>query len=164
MVKPKTISFEFRTYPDGAKVFSNDFVAHLPGLLITQFAVDNNHSLSLAMNIDTTALRFDFLDDWYSVIAFLDGLNKPTGHYIINTQTPLICQDGMWKGDNLLLKLEVYRDWQYSILGEKDLISAVDDGWMMVNSAINARETIRKTCTMLDDRSLPQEVMDAVSI
>ncbi|MHB1001162.1 MAG: hypothetical protein ACYC27_18110 [Armatimonadota bacterium] len=161
MARPESVSLEFRLYPDSFHTYCNDFVADLPGLIITQFLVNQRHIDKYSP--DTTALRFDFVDDWYSVLAFLDHANQPTGHYIIYAQTPLMQSNGIWKGDNLLLKLVVKKGWNYSIEGEERFLSAVDDGWMRIDSALNARESIRKICTMLDDRSLPLEVMDAVN-
>lgn len=162
MTRPAIDTFELKQFPEGARRFANDFVAHLPGLVITQFslgtdALDDRNSMN-------TVLRFDFVDDWYSVLAFLDCENKPTGDYVISAQSPIVLRNGLWKGDELILKVKVSADWSYDIEGEEEFLSAVDDGWMTVYSAMNARETIRKLCVMLDDHTLPPEVMDAVNM
>lgn len=108
------------------------------------------------------ALRFDFFDDWYSVMAFLDADGQPTGHYKITMQTPLEKEDGIWKGDNLVLALVIMPDFHYTVTGEDEFVGAVEDGWMKVYSAAKARESLRTLCHMVESGSLPQEVMDAV--
>jgi len=140
-------------------MFESDLVAQLPGLLITQFAVSEDVAVPGA---DATALRFDFVEDWYSVIAFLDGEKIPTGHYRISLQTPLRSYNGVWKGDDLILAVEVYPSWEYAIVNEEAFSCAVEEGWMRIYAAANARECLRKLSTMLDEHCLPPEVMDAV--
>ena len=160
MARAETIIFEFRQYQAGLQTFGNDLVAQLPGLLITQFALPEGKASGLVA--DKMALRFDFVDDWYSVLAFLDDTKHPTGHYKISIQTPLTNEGGIWKGDDLLLGLEIRPDFGYVTTGEEEFLSAVEKGWMRVYTAANAREALRKLCLMLDDGRLPQEVMDAI--
>jgi predicted RNA-binding protein associated with RNAse of E/G family len=135
-------------------------VAKLPGLLITQFVISQRTLPGL--DDDKMALRFDFLDDWYSVTAFLDQYKQPTGHYRIGTQTPVEVFDRVWRCDDLVLGLEIHPNYEYHITGEKEFLSAVDEGWMRVYSATKAREALRELCVMLDRGALPPEVMDAV--
>ena len=155
--RSRTVRFQLRRYNSSEQRFENDLVARLPGLLITQFAVPEDDGAA-----DRLALRFDFVDDWYSVLAFLDSDKQPTGHYLITIQTPLGNEDGVWQGDNLALGLEVLPEGQYVITGEEDFYAAVEEGWMKVYAAAKAKETLRKLCLMLDEGCLPQEVMDAV--
>ncbi|MHB1456335.1 MAG: hypothetical protein ACYC0V_05405 [Armatimonadota bacterium] len=162
MTRPANYIFELRQYPEGVRNFTNDFVACLPGLVITQFNLERD-TPDGAGSINTI-LRFDFVEDWYSVLAFLDIENKPTGHYVISAQSPMDFKDGSWKGDDLILKIKVFADWSYQIEGDKDFIAAIESGWMQADAAMNARETIRKICVMLNDRTLPPEVMDAVNM
>jgi len=108
------------------------------------------------------ALRFDFVEEWYSILAFLDRDGNPTGHYRVGMQTPLQNDEGVWTGDDLLLGLEVLPDFHYVVTGEDDFLTAVEDGWMKVFTAAKARESLRGLCAMVDGGSLPQEVMDAV--
>lgn len=108
------------------------------------------------------ALRFDFLEEWYSILAFLDEDKRPTGHYHVALQSPLRNELGMWRGYDLLLNLEVHAGWDYKVHGEEEFCEAVEEGWMRVYAAANAREAMRKLCAMLDNGGLPQEVMDAV--
>ena len=159
MARPERIKFEFRRYRSEAKSFVNDRVAQLPGLLITQF---NPETALPGLDDDRVALRFDFTDDWYSVLAFLDEEKRPTGHYKICLQSPLNEENGIWIGDDLLLRLEIRPESDYIITGEEEFFSAVETGWMRVFSAAKAREALRKLCSMLDEGQLPQEVMDAV--
>jgi predicted RNA-binding protein associated with RNAse of E/G family len=72
--------------------------------------------------------------------------------------------DNVWKGDDLLLKIKVFADWSYKVEGDAEFTAAVDGGWMHPDAAMNARDTIRKMCVMLNDRTLPPEVMDAVNM
>ena len=135
-------------------------MAHLPGLLITQFEVPRNEHPDLAA--DRLALRFDFTEEWYSVIAFLDNEKSPTGHYRIFIQSPLQNEDGLWRTFDLILGMEVTPNGTYTVTGEEEFCAAVEEGWMRVYAAANAREALRKLCSMLDEGQLPQEVMDAV--
>lgn len=160
MSRSETAKFEFRQYQAGSEIFENDLVAQLPGLLITQFSVPNGRPPG--RGDDRYALRFDFIEDWYSVTAFLDEGKQPTGHYRVAIQSPLQDYDGIWKGYDLLLGLEILQNWDYFVTGEEDFCAAVEEGWMRVYSAANAREALRKLCNMLDEGCLPQEVMDAV--
>lgn len=160
MTRPETIRFELRHYKSDEKSFESDLVAQLPGLIITQSPV--RELGSLAQSGDEIALRFDFIDDWYSVLAFLDGSKQPTGHYLISTQTPLRNEGGIWKGNDLILRLEVFPRGEYVISEEENFYTAIDEGWMRVHAAAKAREALRKLCFMLDEGCLPQEVMDAV--
>lgn len=160
MTRPETIKFEFRKYQGGLQSFENDLVAKLPGLLITQFIVPQTTLPCFAD--DSIALRFDFVEDWYSVTAYLDSERLPTGHYRVAIQSPLKSEYGLWTGDDLLLRLDVYPDFHYAITGEEKFFSAVEEGWMRVYSAAKAREALRGLCAMVDGGSLPQEVMDAV--
>ena len=160
MVRPETVRFEIRRHHGPSKVFVNDLVARLPGLLITQFEVPPNEHPDLAT--DRLALRFDFTDEWYSVIAFLDVDESPTGHYRIFIQSPLQNEDEMWRTFDLILGLEVTPNGMYTVTGEEEFCGAVEEGWMRVYAAANARESLRKLCAMLDEGQLPQEVMDAV--
>lgn len=162
MTRQSSATFVLQHYPEGEISFTNDFVAHLPGLIITQFSL--NRILADGSSNINTVLRFDFIDDWYSVLAFLDENNKSTGHFVISAQTPLQLKDGIWKGCDLILKIKVQSDWSYSINGEEDFLSATDDGWMRVYFAVNARDTIQKICSMLNDHTLPPEIMDAVNL
>jgi predicted RNA-binding protein associated with RNAse of E/G family len=156
-----TVKFAFRRYKAGLRFFENDLVAELPGLIISQFPLpDDCHS---CLSGDRTALRFDFVDDWYSVLAFLDRDNRSTGHYRIRMQSSLREERGLWKGDDLLLRVEILQNWAYEIVGEEEFFTAVDDGWMRVHAAANARQTMRRFCAMLNDGCLPQEVMDAIT-
>lgn len=160
MARLETIKFEISQYQRAPRVFESDVVAQLPGLLITQFEVpDAEH---LGQEADKVALKFDFIDDWYCVVAFLDGNKRPTGHYRISIQTPLRNEGGAWKGCDLILGLEVGPNWDYVVIGEEDFCAAVEEGWMRVYAAANAREALRRLCLMLGGHSLPQEVMDAV--
>lgn len=162
MTRPAAYTFELRQYPEGVKCFTNDFVACLPGLVITQFSLDRDTpDGSGSIN---TLLRFDFVEDWYGVLVFLDCANKPTGHYVIYAQSPMEFIDNVWKGDDLLLKVKVFADWSYKVEGDTEFNAAVDGGWMHPDAAMNARDTIRKMCVMLNDRTLPPEVMDAVNM
>lgn len=160
MARAETVKFELRTYGGLPLTFENDLVAQLPGLLITQFAVPEGEFPGLGT--DRVALRFDFVDDWYSVLAFLDGSKKPTGHYRISIQTPMGTEGSIWRGTDLVLGLEVPPNGDYFVTGEEDFCAAVEEGWMRVYAAANAREALRKLCLMLDEGCLPQEVMDAV--
>jgi predicted RNA-binding protein associated with RNAse of E/G family len=160
LARSETINFEFQRYNSFARRYENDLVAALPGLLITQFVVPQS-TLS-CFNGDRLALRFDFIDDWYCVMAFLDDDGKATGHYRVDIQTPLQNEDGVWKGDHLLLGLVIKPDFHYTIVGEEEFLTAFEDGWMKVYSAAKAREALRSLCTMVDQGALPQEVMDAV--
>lgn len=160
MARTQTIRFEFQRYRDDPEIIENDLVAELPGLLITQFSVAEGESPS--PDADRVGLRFDFVDDWYSVLAFLDQDKRPTGHYRIGIQTPLRSHEGLWRGSKLLLGLEVFPNGEYSVTGEEEFCAAVEEGWMRVYAAAKAREALRNLCIMLDDGCLPQEVMDAV--
>ena len=160
MARPETIRFEIKHYNGAPRVFENDLVAQLPGLLITQFEVPLCERPDLAA--DRLALRFDFTDDWYSVIAFLDEDKSPTGHYRISMQAPLRNEDEVWKSLDLILGLEISPNGDYVVTGEEEFCGAVEEGWMRVYAAANAREALRKLCHMLDEGQLPQEVMDAV--
>lgn len=162
MTRPVNYAFELRQYPEGVRHFMNDFVACLPGLVITQFTLERD-TPDGAGSLNTI-LRFDFVEDWYGVLAFLDAENKPTGHYVISAQSPMVFGDGTWRGDDLLLKVKVFADWSYTVEGEEEFNAAVDAGWIRADAAANARETIRKMCVMLNDRTLPPEVMDAVNM
>jgi predicted RNA-binding protein associated with RNAse of E/G family len=108
------------------------------------------------------ALRFDFIDDWYSVIAFLDEDSKPTGHYRVDMQTPLRNENGVWKGDHLILGLVIQPDFHYTVVGDDEFLAAVEEGWMKVFTAAKAREALRTISHMVDSGCLPPEVMDAV--
>lgn len=160
MGRAETVHFELKRYQNGSRLFANDLVAQLPGLLITQFAVLEGESLGRTTG--KVGLRFDFVDDWYCVLVFLDQNMRPTGHYRGLVQTPLKNEDGLWKGSDLLLGLEVSPDGDYYVTGEEDFCAAVEQGWMRVYAAARAREALRKLCSMLDEGRLPQEVMDAV--
>lgn len=160
MARPQIVKFEIRRYRRDSLVFANDLVAELPGLLITQFEVPHTeHPDGIG---DTLALRFDFTEEWYSVIAFLNGDKSPTGHYRIYMQSPPRNEDGVWKTYDLVLGMEVRPNGDYMVTGEEDFCAAVEESWMRVFAAANAREALRKLCGMLDEGQLPQEVMDAV--
>ncbi|MBN1593437.1 MAG: DUF402 domain-containing protein [Candidatus Coatesbacteria bacterium] len=160
MSRPETVKFEFKQYEGGPRTFENDLVAQLPGLLITQYPISNGECSPLEAGC--LALRFDFVDDWYSITAYLEPDKRPTGYYHISMQSPLRHDDGVWKGYDLILNLDLGPDWDYSVADEIEFCTAVEDGWMRVYAAANAREALRKICCLLDDRILPQEVMDAV--
>lgn len=160
MYRPEDIAFELTRYHDDPRRFTSALVAQLPGLLITQSSVYSNEHRPCGN--DSVALRFDFIEDWYSVLAFLDANKQPTGHYRISIQTPLTSHDGVWCGCDLLLGIEVMPGHGYAVMGEEDFCEAVEDGWMRVYAAANAREAMRKLCRLLDEGRLPQEVMDAV--
>lgn len=160
MVRPDTVKFELKRYEAPLQKFENDLVAQLPGLLITQFTVPPPSTKS--SGVDITGLRFDFLDDWYSIVAFLDNKKRPTGDYLISAQSPLYNDNGTWKGTDLPLGIRVFPGWHYVLLQEKDLSRAVGQGWLKVYAAANAREALHKLCKLLDEHCLPQEVMDAV--
>lgn len=160
MARPETIKFEIKRYEGAPRTFENDLVAQLPGLLITQYQVANGECPPLEDGC--LGLRFDFLDDWYSIVAFLDSEKRPTGYYHVSMQSPLRHDGGVWKGYDLILKLDLSPNWDYSVTDEVEFCTAVEEGWMRVYAAANAREALRKICSMLDKRSLPQEVMDAV--
>lgn len=160
MARPETIKFEIKRYECVPRIFENDLVAQLPGLLITQYQVAEGECPT--PDAGCLALRFDFVDDWYSITAFLDSDKRPTGHYHVCIQSPLRHDNGTWKGYDLILNLDVVPDWEYSVSDEVEFCSAVEDGWMRVYAAANAREALRKMCSLLDKRNLPQEVMDAV--
>ena len=160
MTRPETISFELERYQSDPQSFENELVAQLPGLLITQFPTLARESPDQVAN--GVVLRFDFIDDWYSVLAFLDADKQPTGRYRISIQTPLRNDGRKWHGNDLILGVEVLPDGSYSLTGEEDFCTAVEEGWMRVYAAANAREALRKLCIMLDEGCLPQEVMDAV--
>jgi len=160
LARPETIRFEIKRHRDGPRTFENDLVAHLPGLLITQFEVHPSEHPDRAA--DRLALRFDFTDEWYSVIAFLDENKLPTGHYRIFMQSPLRQEDRFFTTFDLILGLEVSPSGEYEVTGEEEFCDAVEEGWMRVYAAANAREALRKLCLMLDEGRLPQEVMDAV--
>lgn len=155
-------TFVLRQFPDGEKVFTNDLVARLPGLVITQFQL-NRPSPNGGSSVNTV-LRFDFTDDWYSVLAFLDAENNPTAQYLISAQTPLQYENGVWRGDDLILKVRVQADWSYTIEGTEEFWKAVDAGWMDPYKASNAQDAIRRMCAMLNDHALPPEVMDAMNM
>ena len=159
MARPETVKFEIKRYEGGPRMFETDLVAQLPGLIISQYQPSNGEHPSLEAGV---ALRFDFFDDWYSVIAYLDPDKRPTGYYHISMQSPLRHDNGVWKGYDLILNLDVTPDWCYSVTDEVEFCTAVEEGWMRVYAAANAREALRKICALLDRRSLPQEVMDAV--
>jgi len=160
MTRQETISFEFRRYRSDPLASENELVAQLPGLLITQFPASERESPDQAAN--GVVLRFDFVDDWYSVLAFLDSDKQPTGRYHISMQTPLMNDGGKWRGNNLILGVEISPNGSYLVTGEEDFCAAVEEGWMRVYAAAKAREALRKLCLMLDEGCLPQEVMDAV--
>ena len=160
MARPETIKFEIKRYEGGPRTFESDLVAQLPGLLITQYQVTDGQCPSLEPGC--LALRFDFVDDWYSITAFLDRDKRPTGYYHVSMQSRLRHDNGVWKGYDLILNLNVSPDWDYSVCDEVEFCTAVEEGWMRVYAAANAREALRKICALLDKRSLPQEVMDAV--
>lgn len=160
MARQETIRFELSRYQREPLSFENDLVAKLPGLLITQFMISQKSLPGL--DEDMMALRFDFLDEWYSVTAFLDQDKQPTGHYRIGTQTPIEVFDRVWRGDDLIIGMEIHPNYAYYITGEEEFLSAVDNGWMRVYSATKAREAVRELCGMLDRGALPPEVMDAV--
>ena len=160
MAQLEIVKFDIKRYRNTPLVFENDMVAQLPGLLITQFEVPSeDHPDGVG---DTLALRFDFTDDWYSVIAFLNGDKSPTGHYRISMQSPLHNEGGLWKSYDLVLGMEVRPNGDYMITGEEEFCAAVEESWMRVYAAANAREALRKLSAMLDEGQLPQEVMDAV--
>lgn len=159
MARPDTAQFRLKQYDDLPQDFENELVAQLPGLLISQFDIPqpppNGHH-------GVTGLRFDFMDDWYSIIAYLDESKNPTGYYHISMQSPLHNDDGVWKGTQLLLAADIVPGWEYMIRNEEEFIEAVEDGWMRVYAAANARKALRDMCKLLDQRCLPQEVMDAL--
>jgi len=155
------VRFEIWHFRTGLESFANELVAQLPGLLITQFTIpQDNHQFA---NSNSVGLRFDFIDDWYSVLAYLDTFKRPTGFYHIFIQSPLCNQKGIWRGTALELTITVYPDRTYMVSGEQEFCAAVEEGWMRVYAAAKARETLRNLCLMLDEGRLPQEVMDAVS-
>lgn len=159
MARPDTVRFHLRQFDADPQEFENDLVAQLPGLLISQFDIPqpppNGHH-------GTTGLRFDFVDDWYSIIAYLDEGKKPTGHYHISMQSPLVNYGDVWKGNLLVLAADVQPGWEYAIHNEEEFLHAVERGWMRVYSAAKAREALRDICKHLDEHCLPQEVMDAL--
>jgi predicted RNA-binding protein associated with RNAse of E/G family len=157
---PVRIRFQFKRYNNSDENIEGDLVAQLPGLLISQFAVPDGGGPD--PSADTTALRFDFFEDWYSIVAFLNGNKLPTGRYQIAMQSPLHSEDGAWRGVSLILGVEVYPDWEYFITNEEEFLRSVEEGWMRVYSAAKARECLRRLCAMLDEHCLPPEVMDAV--
>lgn len=160
MARLEVVRFDIKRYRNTPLSFANDLVAELPGLLITQFEVPSEkHPDGLD---GTLALRFDFTDDWYSVVAYLNGDKSPTGHYRIRMQAPLHNEGGVWKSYELVLGMEVRPNGDYMVTGEEEFCAAVEEGWMRVYAAANAREALRKLCGMLDEGQLPQEVMDAV--
>jgi len=160
VARPETVKFEIKRYEGAARTFENDLVAQLPGLIITQYQPADGECA--ACQDRCVALRFDFVDDWYSITAYLGPDKRPTGYYHISMQSPLRHDSGIWKGYDLILNLDVSPDWDYSVMDEVEFCTAVEDGWMRVYAAANAREALRKICALLDRRSLPQEVMDAV--
>lgn len=159
MARPDTVKFCFRRFDDVPQEFENDLVAQLPGLLISMCSIPessrNGHGVA--------GLRFDFVEDWYSITAYLDETKSPTGYYDVAMQSPLYNDSGVWKGIRLILEAEVGPDWEYNILNEEEFIQAVEDGWMRVFAAAKARAALRDICRLLDDHCLPQEVMDALS-
>ncbi len=160
MAQAETIRFEIQRYKRPVDVFENDLVARLPGLLITQFQVPIiEHPDGIGGML---ALRFDFTEEWYSVIAFLNNDKSPAGHYRITAQSPLREERNLCKTSDLVLGMEVRPNSNYIITGEEEFCAAVEEGWMRVYAAANAREALRKLSAMLDEGRLPQEVMDAV--
>lgn len=160
MARTDTIEFEFRRYRRNNSHFASDIVAELPGLLISQMPLSEDET---GINdTDSLVLRFDFIDDYYHVKVFLDENKRPTGHYRCSMQTPLRRVEGIWKGDDLLLSLEVLPGFEYYITGEDEFFSAVEEGWMRVHSAAKAREILRRLTHMIENGCLPQEIMDAV--
>ena len=158
MVRPSKVRFVINRYRSEPHIYENELVARLPGLLITQFTLPPEEPAP-----DRVGLRFDFIEDWYAVLAFLDDRKKPTGHYRLLIQTPLLDSEGIWRGTDLLLHIDVRPDGSYVIDGDDCFCHAVEEGWMRVYSAANAREALRRLCSMLDLGKLPQEVMDAVA-
>lgn len=159
MSKPETVKFELRRYNDDLELFENDYVAQLPGLLITQFNIESDgHGNS----DDRVALRFDFIDDWYSIIAFLDEDKHSTGHFEISMQSPLSHDGYVWRGDDLILDLAIFPSLKYELKGEDDFTSAIEQGWIRIRSAAKVQEALHKLCLMLEDGCLPPEVMDAM--
>lgn len=159
MARPDTAQFQMKQYDDRPQAFENELIAQLPGLLISQFDVPqppcNGHH-------GATGLRFDFMDDWYSIIAYLDDGKNPTGYYHISMQSPLHNDDGIWKGTDLVLAADIAPGWEYMVRNEEEFIQAVEDGWMRVYAAANARKALRDMCNLVEQGRLPQEVMDAL--
>jgi predicted RNA-binding protein associated with RNAse of E/G family len=161
MTHSETVRFEIWHYRSGIEAFENELVALLPGLLITQFSTPKSNNW--LPGVTGVGLRFDFIEDWYSVLAYLDDNKRPTGFYHIFIQSPLENHKGIWRGTALELNIAVYPDGSYVVNGEEEFCAAVEDGWLRVYAAAKARETLRNLCLMLDEGRLPQEVMDAVS-
>ena len=161
VARPDTVRFFLKQYGGVPQEFENDLVAQLPGLLITQFNVPqpprNGHHGS-------TGLRFDFTEDWFSIVAYLDQSKNPTGYYRVYLQSPLFYDGERWRGVLLVLNADVHPGWEYTILNEEDFIQAVEARWMPIYSAAKAREALRDICKHLDEHCLPQEVMDALSV
>ena len=161
VARPDIAKFRMRQYDGTPQEFENELVAQLPGLLISQFNVPqppcNGHH-------GVTGLRFDFMDDWYSIIAYLDEGKSPTGYYHVSMQSPLHNDDGVWKGTRLVLAADIEPGWEYTILNEEEFIEAVEEGWMRIFAAAKAREALRDVCKLLDEHCLPQEVMDALTV
>src|SRR5665647_2361768 len=125
LARPESIRFEIRRYRKPPSVFENDLVAQLPGLLITQFQVPpEEHPYGMA---DSLALRFDFTEEWYSVIAFLNADKSPTGYYRIFMQSPLRNEEGVRKSYDLVLGIEAHPNGDYMVTGEEDFCAAVDE-------------------------------------
>ncbi len=161
MARPDKVRFHFKQYDAVPQEFENELVAQLPGLLISQFSVpqpprNGHHGM--------TGLRFDFIEDWYSIIAYLDGEKNPTGYYHVSMQSPLYNDDGVWRGIRLVLEADVEPGWEYTILNEEEFIQAVEEGWMRIYAAAKAREALRDMCKLLDEHCLPQEIMDALGV
>jgi predicted RNA-binding protein associated with RNAse of E/G family len=160
VARPDTVKFHLKRYDATPQEFENELVAQLPGLVISQFDVPkpshNGHGV--------TGLRFDFVEDWYSIVAYLDETKSPTGYYDVSMQSPLHHDGNVWKGILLVLCAEVEPGWQYAILNEEEFIQAVEDGWMRVFAAAKARAALRDICKLLDEHCLPQEVMDALNV
>ncbi|MHB0913802.1 MAG: hypothetical protein ACYC2Y_10235 [Armatimonadota bacterium] len=158
--RPETVTLELRRYQEEPERLENDLVAKLPGLVLSQYIVPQC-SLPCFYD-DRLALRFDFVDDWYCIHAYLNGDKRPTGHYRISMQTPLRLDEGVWRGDSLVLGLEVLPGFEYKVTGEERFVRAVDEGWIRISTASHARDALRGLCSVLEDRCLPPEVMDAV--
>jgi len=161
VARPDTVKIQIKQYGDAPQEFENELVAQLPGLLISQFSLTEP---SRNGRHGVTGLRFDFVEDWYNIIAYLDEAKGPTGYYRISMQSPLHQDSGTWKGVGLVLAAEVEPGWQYTILNEEEFIQAVEDGWMRVFAAAKARASLRDICKLLDEHCLPQEVMDALNV
>lgn len=158
---PETVKFEFTRHEQVVKSFENELVASLPGLLITQFSVPSESSVG--MIDDKVVLRFDFCDDWYSVLVYLDEMNHPTGHYKIYVQTPLVHHGDFWSGEDMVVGMEIIPGFGYLLKGEEEFLRNTRDGWIQAGTFLRVRDTMRTLRSMLDEGTLPQEVMYAVN-